>query len=323
MDSSKIITPLMTLFEMTTKDKGEPTYITDLILLNIKSLLPSEGYKGVAIDYRRYAEELKLWKYYRHGENRALINILEELNSNVYWKEKDVTVYPRIMSIILTNTDYSYIKEEVIKNILFTTGNIETLIEGILLSRLFYMNLVNDDNIIEKLKEEVINLKQVEFFDAYEKHYRLPVRQYAGNYKLEFERNKIFALNTLNSAYSNKFKTLEDCIEIMYSEEEAKTIFGQSLKSYEENKVYPDKNYYYSLANYVYLLRTKKIDRESLMIDRYILPDVFSFKEGDEFYHSLLSNAKVIKKKEVNKEILIYLRVKSGNYIFKKKLNLS
>ena len=319
MDSSKIIGPLMALFDVATKGKGGPTHITDLILVNIKSLLPSVDYTRLSIDYRRYTEELKLWKYYRHGENRALINILEGLEPHIYWKEKDDTVYPRIMPIILANTDYSNIKEEVIKNILFTTGNIETLIEGLLLSRLLYMNLLNNHNIIDKLKEEVINFKQDEFLNKYKKDYRLPIDQYQENYKVEFERNKIFALNTLNLAYSNKFKTLEDCIKLMVSEEEAKTIIGQSLKSFGENKTYPDNSYYYSLANYIYLLRSKKINRESLKIEKYILPDVFSFQEGDEFYHSLLNSARVIKKKKVNKEMVVHLRVKSGNYIFKKK----
>lgn len=322
MDFSTTTDPLMAMFEEDLYKNKAPTHITDLIIITIKSLLPSDDYSRVFIDYKRYEEELKLWKYYKHGENRALMNILDSLQSNVYWKEKDDTVYSRIIPIILTNKDYSAIREEVIKNILFTTGNIETLIEGILLSRLLYLNISNASDVIDKIKGEVINLSQFDFLNEYGKYYRIPLEQYEGNFQVDFERDRIFALNTLNFSYSNRFKTLEDCIDVIFNNEEPNTLVGKCLKPNNENRDYKVNSYYYSLSNYIYQLRNGKIDKDALKINKYYLPDIFKFSKGDEFYHSLLKKVKVIEKKKVNNEIIVHLKTKSGEYILKKQLNL-
>ena len=86
MDLEKVINPLMVIFHEDIRKNDGPSHITDLIILTIKSLLPSEDAVRVDIDYNRYNEEIKLWRFYRHGENPSLMNILDGLEPNIYWE---------------------------------------------------------------------------------------------------------------------------------------------------------------------------------------------------------------------------------------------
>ena len=167
MNLERTIFPLMVAFNEDFKKNKGPSHITDLILITIKSLIPSEEYVRVDIDYTRYKEELKLWKYYKNGDNPSLLNILGKLDSVIYWKGKDDTLYYRLIPIILANKNFDFIREEVVKNILFTTGNIELLIEGLLISKLIAYLLNNKSDIIDDLKDEVIHLAQTEFLQKY------------------------------------------------------------------------------------------------------------------------------------------------------------
>src|SRR5690625_2488494 len=107
MEVKKITNPLMVFFNEDFKINNGPSHITDLIILNIKSLITSEDYVSLNIDYNRYLEELKLWRYYKHGKNSSLMNILGNMEPHIYWHHKDDTVYYRILPIILSNKDYS------------------------------------------------------------------------------------------------------------------------------------------------------------------------------------------------------------------------
>lgn len=321
MDLENIFNPLMAAFYEAIQYKKGTSHITDLIIITIKSLLPSEDYVRVNIDYKRYSEEIKLWKYYRHGENSSLMNILKDLDPNIYWADKDDTIYYRIIPIILANKDYSAVKDEVIKNVLYTNGNIEILIETLVLSKLFYLLISKEEDIIIKLKEEVINLSQTEFLDNYKDSFRISVEEYRGNYKVEFEQNKIFALNTLNRIYSQKFKVLEDCIEV-YTNQEAGTMalgkIAESFKDTNYSKKIDLDSYYKELGIYIYKLRKGRINPEVLKIDKYYLPDIFQLELGQTFYHSLLSKSKIIRKEKIGSRIIVEIESKSGIYRFTK-----
>lgn len=319
MDLERVIHPLMVTFNEDIKKNNGPSHITDLVILTIKSLIPSEEAVRVDIDYIRYEEEIKLWKYYRHGENPSLMNILGKVAPQIYWNGKDDTLYYRLLPIILANKDFGSIKQEVIKNILFTTGNIEVLIEGLLLSKLIYYLINGKENILNGLKEEIINFSQTEFLEEYREIFRISLEGYEGKYPIEFEQNKIYALNTLNLSFSRRFKTLEDCLKILLNKEKANTILGKSIEFYVHNKANNEfklDSYYYNLANYIYNMRNGRIDPKLLKIDKYNLPDIFKFQEGEVFFHSLLNKSKVIKRQDLNGKIIIYLKTKSGIYRF-------
>ncbi len=80
-----------------------------------------------------------------------------------------------------------------------------------------------EEKIVGKLKEEIINLSQIEYIEEYEKYYRIPINEYTGNFKISFEQKKISALNILNASYSKDFQVLEDCLKALNSQENGKT----------------------------------------------------------------------------------------------------
>lgn len=317
MNLERTIFPLMVAFNEDFKKNKGPSHITDLILITIKSLIPSEEYVRVDIDYTRYKEELKLWKYYKNGDNPSLLNVLGKLDSVIYWKGKDDTLYYRLIPIILANKNFDFIREEVVKNILFTTGNIELLIEGLLISKLIAYLLNNKSDIIDDLKDEVIHLAQTEFLQKYKPFFRAPFEEYPGNFSVEFEQNRIFALNTLNSVFSPKYKALERAIRALDAKRDSDRILDVIVAYYKDSK--EDYNiqldrYYFQLGQYIYNLRNGRIDPKLLKIDKYHLPDIFQFKEGDVFYHSLLNRSQVIKREDLHNKTIIHLKTKSGIY---------
>lgn len=318
----KDIKLLMAIFEEDIKKYGRASHISDLTLLTIKSLMPSEDSTKVKLDYKRYREEFKLWKFYKHGDNKALLNVMNgknEINSKLYWLAEDNSAYPRVIPIILANKDYSIIKNQVLENILFTTGNIETLIEGLLISKLIYLLTVDEGNIIEKLKAEVIELSQIDFIERFKESFRMPLETYQGNFSADFERNKINALTLLNSLKSNKFHILLDCLFVLLEKKSAETSIGKVIEVYLRDDFIGDfesKDYFEELGVYIQRLREGEVPRKNLRIDKYYLPDIFQIEEGKIFYHSLLNKSKIIKREMKNNKKISYVSTKSGIYKF-------
>ncbi len=317
MTLKKIKNFLLTIFnEDYLQNNREYSYITQIIIITIKSLMPSANLVGSQIDYKRYEKELELWYYYRNGDNISLLNSISYLDEIIYWEEIDDTAYRRVTPIVLANSEWSIIKEEVIKNILYTTGNISTLLEGMLLSKILYL-LMKDENmdVLEALKEETINFSQTDFIEKYSKFYKVPIKKYPGNYAVEFERNKISMINILNGMENSEFSTIKD---ILLNKEN--TYYGKAIQNLKNIKKHPEyEDYFYEdMCDYLYKLRKGQIRPETLKIKKYYLPDIFNLDTGDEFFHSLLNNSKVLKKEEGRDKILVYVKSKSGVYKFYK-----
>ena len=320
MEYEKIYNTMIVAFAEDLEDNGERSYITDLTIISIKSLVPSKKYVKVNIDYNRYNEEIKLWQYYRNGDNPSLLNLFQNIDPEIYWEGIDDSVYSRILPIVVVNTDFDNIREEIIKNLLFTTGNIEILIEVILISKMIFLLINNSENIIEELKGEIINFSQLEFERNYRKHYRISINEYRKNYIVDFEQKKIFALNILNSSPAPGFNTLKDCLKVLLSNGIARTTMGKCIKVLLDNNIgeIDIDDYYKELIFYLDRLRNGKIVPEALEIEKYYLPDIFQFNQGQVFFHSLLNKCLVINKEEIGNDTIVDLDTKSGIYRFKK-----
>ena len=319
MDEINIEKLLTCLFNEDYINNGEHNYISQLAVIIIKSLMPMTDEEAVRIDYTRFIEELRLWVYYRNKENPSLLNIQGRMDSKIYWDEKDNSIISRVIPLVLANNKYEIIEEEVIKNVLFTTGNLEALLEWISIVYLLYLVIQKEDNIIDKLKENIIGFSQIEFLNKYEKYYKLGIKEYPGNFKVEFEREKIHLLNTLNGIYNNRYNDLLDCLDVMDSRE-PKYLMGNILyKSLlKEDIEYNLPKFYLELAEYIIRLRKSRIDPAYLRIKEYILPDIFSFNEGEVFFHSLLKESKVIKKEVRDNAFTSLVQTRTGMYLFKK-----
>ncbi|SHF12736.1 hypothetical protein SAMN02745784_02903 [Tissierella praeacuta DSM 18095] len=319
MDKVSLEGLLLSLFEEDFNKNNNYSYISQLTIINIKSLIPMLNEEAVRVDYIRFLEEFKLWLSYRIGDNPSLINSQGRVNTNIYWKEYDDSIIGRIIPLILANQKYEVIEEEVIKNILFTTGNFQTLFETVSIVHLLYLIIENEDSIIDKIKENIIGFSQINYINKYGEYYRVEIEKYNGNFKVDFEREKIHLLNTLNDIGNNRYSNLEDTIKVL-GKEEPKTFIGKILYGflYNRNKEWNIPKFYINLSKYIIDLRKSRIDPDKLRIKEYILPDVFSFNKGEIFFHSLLRESKVIKKEVKDSTLTSLIQTKTGMYLFRR-----
>lgn len=310
---------LLDLFQEDYSEEKRYSYISQLAIITTKSLIPMIDEEGVRIDYTRFLEEFKLWLSYRIGENSSLLNAQGRVAPNLYWNDKDDSIISRVIPLVLANQRYEIIEEETIKNVLFTTGNLITLFETISIAYLLYLVLLDEDNVIDKLKENIIGFSQTDYMNKYKKYYRIEIENYPGNFKVEFEREKIHQLNFLNGINNNRYSNLDDIVKVL-DKEDPKTFIGKVLYGflYDSNKECNLPRFYISLGEYLISLRKSRIDPDKLKIKEYILPDVFSFNEGEVFFHSLLRESKVIKKEVKDYILTSLIQTKTGMYLFKR-----
>lgn len=320
---------LLDLFKEDYSKEKRYGYVSQLAIATIKSLIPMMNEEAIRIDYTRFQEEFKLWLYYRLGENPSLLNTHGRINPSVYWDRKDDSIISRIIPIVLSNQRYEIVEEESIKNILFTTGNLQTLFE--MVSIAYLLNEVTSNSVnpeasdsfkvllTDKLKGNIIGFSQTDYIDKYKEYYKIEIESYNGNFKVDFEREKIHLLNLLNGINNKRYPNLEDALGVL-DKEEPKTFIGNILYSFLYNTAeeYKLPKFYISLGEYIISLRKSRIDPEKLKIKEYILPDIFSFKEGDVFFHSLLKEAKVIKKEVKDSTLTSLIQTKTGMYLFKR-----
>lgn len=297
-------------------DNEEKRYISEVTIITIKSLLPQENEIGNRINYDRLEKEMELWYYYRQGDNASLLNSIHLNNADVYWNEFDDSIYIRLTPIVFSNNNWDIIREEILKYILFTTGNISTILEGLMVSKILFLIINNNEEMVDELKCEIINFSQSEFLEKFSQYFRVPVEKYPKNFSIEFERKRIALINILNGIGSNEFSILQESLRTVQNNIEAEyNIFSKALYSIKNPiSAKEDMRIYENFCDYLCKLNKGRIEPSLLAIDKYYLPNIFSFKEGEEFYHSLLSKCKVLKKEETK----VVLKTKSGIYEFKR-----
>ncbi|MGF7060760.1 hypothetical protein [Brassicibacter mesophilus] len=310
---------------------GQWTYVVELMIITAKSLIPSMDKCGTIIDYNRFNEELKLWTYYRHGKSELLLNAACSKNDENYWTNIDDSINSRIVPIVAANECWDVIIDEVITNVLFTSGNINTLLESIMLSKLLYLlfesNNRTPEDIISHLKEEIIRLSQKQFLIEYQEFFRLPIEKYSGNYSIDFERNRIDIISLLNGvANKDKYYTLSNCLDIInraIDMDDRQSFFinginGLILNTVESNEI-KDREFIQSLCSYLIKLRKGRIASERLTKSSYNNVDIFSYSKGDVFVHPLLNKCMVVNRREKSNMIISYINSKSGIYRFLKR----
>lgn len=295
--------------------KGNYGYLSDMSTVAIKSLMPTETKLEVNINYERYLKEMELWLQYRSDYNKSLFKI-KNINSNIYWNEKDDSIIARILPIVLSNDEFRI--NEIIKNVLFTTGNLESLFEGIALGRVLYGLVEGESSPLEMTKELIIHYSQIDFLEEFNKCYRISLKEYPGSYKVDFEKTRIELLNLLNGIVGNSFNQLNSLIKVLDGQK-GTGIMENILRTYiDPNKEINISQTFINFGNYLENLKDGNIEPENLYIEKYETPDIFEFEIGDRFYHSLLNNCEVVSKIEENNNIKSIIKTKSGIYEFKK-----
>lgn len=316
--------PVMSAYE-----ENQWSYITEIMILTIKSLKPSLKDDGNIIDYKRFKSELELWTSYRHGMNKNLLHGINARFDENYFKEIDESIYPRVAVITLANQNWEAVKSEIIKNILFTSGNIELILESLLLARILFSVLKNKDfeyeKILEELKYESINLSQVELSN-YDEFYRVSKDKYDKDYKIDFERTRIQLITLLNGIeLDDKFFTLRTCLEALKNKEQNEVencnsfftcgLLGIINGEAESNEI-KDIRFLESLCSYIAKLRKGRIDIDGLDLTKHVSIDIFSYNENEMFSHPLLNQSKVIYKGQRENFEVAYVQTRTGIYRF-------
>nr|WP_300005101.1 hypothetical protein [Tissierella sp.] len=305
---------LLNIFQEDKSKNEAHTVFSQLAMITIKSLMPSDKTIGNTIDYKRFEEELKLLRYYKLD---AYNHFKRNLDETEYFNYKDKTLYSRILPIILSNKDYGIVEEEVIKNIIYTTGNIETLLEGLTISKVLFLAIEDGQNLLEALKQYIINLSQVEYLEKYRDLYQYDLLKNDVNFEVSFERERVSLITLLHGIDMGKFKDVKDILKVLEGEE-AKTSLGRIIfNSIKEKPLeYDMEDSYERMGDYILKLRNSRIDPDALKIERYELPDIFKFEEGEVFFHSLLNHSKVIKKETKDDSLISLIQTRAGMYLF-------
>lgn len=304
---------LLSLF--TIENDRKPS-LEDITYITIKSLIPNKTYNTVQVDYNRYRKELDLFKEYNRKSYDIFENIVTNKNDfRLYYKRFDDFAYLRIIPIILSNTDLEVILDEVIKNVLYFSGNIENLFTWIFYTIYIYNSNFEKQDLIKYMKDYFININQIKYFNKYKEYYKVPLRNIT-SYKIEFERVRLDIINLLNLNKSNnkilnellnydvKGKLKLDPIKVLYKEIDYNKLNKTQI----------------ALNDYILKLKLGKINREHLLIYNYVLPDIFKFNKGEKFYHSLLGNCIVIKKEVRNNILTSIVSGKMKVYEFRRDL---
>ncbi|KNF07502.1 hypothetical protein CLPU_16c00580 [Gottschalkia purinilytica] len=307
-------------------EKDQWSYIVEILIIAIKSLVPNIQKDGNIIQYDRFEKELDLWRFYKHGYNNSLKELVNKTYKN-YWENSDDSIYSRIIPIVFANENWNVIKEEIIKNILYSTGSIEALLEGVALSKFLYTIITYKDycyeQIIDEIKQQIIKLSIKEILEN--DYYKISIKEYPGNYIIEFERSRIDLLNILNKVSNkDKFNILKYSIDLIEKDSLEKVdinnFFISGLRGTLENSVMThnikDKDFINNLCTYLFKLRKGRIDPKALNIRDSNSQNIFEYKKGDVFSHILLNKCLVLHKSETDKLTLSYIKTKSGIYRF-------
>jgi hypothetical protein len=251
-----------------------------LFIITCKSL--KYRHTGIGIDYNRYNEEIKLLKYYINGNNRAL----EEFFNGTVGKHEDDSVVFRIIPLIIVNENFDFIEEEVVKNVILTTNNSKSLLDGLIYSYTLFNYLKNDEIEFKKIKDNIIRFSIKKYMNSY--------KSIDKKYILNFEKDRV--------------KLLEEMDKILIE-------IKNKIKSKKGNIEDKKDDYQKIIINFSdYLTNIKKgtVSIESFSKDSS--NNKIKITEGNVFDHYLLGKSKVVKRDKSE----FYIKTKYGLFKFRK-----
>lgn len=171
------------------KEMGQWSDLTELLLIQTKSLMDLKEKARVTVDEARLFDELKYWRNYRNGRvPTTLLYSMENLGRGEdYWKDKRGYGYSRIVSLLLANKNYNYAIAEIYNQIVRFNRHPQVIISGLLLARTLYLLLEQEyelQELIAELKGYLMDLRLRQLEDNFNE----AVTQ---AYILQFEREKV------------------------------------------------------------------------------------------------------------------------------------
>lgn len=271
---SKIYSLLINSYEDNFGDKI-PDIDLQLFLISAKSLIPFEDKIGCYFDIERYEKELELFKLYKNGEDEVLDNYF--INSKLSTIE-DNLLEAKIVPIVIANTNWDILINEVLKAVTVFTFNINTLLNAIIVSSVIDVYLNNNntdyDDIYEITKDRIIDFSLKEFSEKN----NIIVTKF--NF-IEFEKERIQLItkNIINDEIRNKYKSINYIL------------YNKSIATIENENLSVLNNF----STYLYKLRKGIISPDKLKLPDVNIPEFKEFLKYPTFSHPLLGKCKVVK----------------------------
>ena len=326
-------------------ERGQWSYITQLMLINCKCLVDNKEKRQVTVDYKRMIDEIKLWNYYRCGNPKNYIYKLKlgkkYYEDEFYWNDKRGEAFSRIFPIALANKNFNTAQEEVYKNIIYINRHPQVVLSGLLLLRAINFLLGNKmfekNEIIDELKDYIIQLQLKDLEECINS-------QLPNNYKIKFEQEKINYLIDLDRAknidnYSDHIldsknifisslihfiKLYEDqgsnSMLFEFKEKEIQVItyglISLSNKKYElDIAEIKDVNFIKNMEAYLFKLREYEVGKLGFLKNDNSI-DLFNLDKGAILKHPLLNNIRIKDKKQYPSYVELIVESKSGEYKF-------
>lgn len=275
---SKIYNLLNYCYEDSIEDKFAGLEF-QLFLLSTKSLIPFENKIGCELDINRYRNEMEVFRYYKNGNDDTISYYSD--NSKPSNMEDELLEY-KIIPIIISNTDWETLIEEVMKIVILYSYNEHTILNSIILSSVvfeyFYSNTLDIDSIKSKTNNRLIEFSLKEFI---EKKLGLQINK---KNLIDFEKERINLIlknNCISEGLLIKFKVLQHIIN--------NSIASKML----------DKDNEIILNNFVaYILKLRKgtVNPEKLICSLELKSDFKEYLKSSSFMHPLLGKCIVIKR---------------------------
>lgn len=325
-------------------ERGQWSYITQLMIINCKCLLDHGEKNKVTIDYKRIFEEIKLWSYYRCGMPSNYIVKLELGKSyytdEFYWNDKVGEGLARIIPIALVNKNFNAAQEEVYKNLVYINRHAQVLLSGLLLLRTthFLLNYKGFDKnqLLDELKNYLMQLQLTELEKnmngALPSNYRIKFEQEKINYLMDLDRVKSLTIVPKSADSKNIFLSSLLCFFCLWE----KTENEGSCLEFKGKEVYAvaygllaltdkkqdldlesikDYNFIKNMGEYLVKLREYEVEKSPFVKENENI-DIFSLNKGDIAKHPLLNHIRIHKRTQLNNYLEIIVESKSGFYKF-------
>ena len=256
-----------------------------LFILSVKSLIPYEDRVGCMFDAERYIKEMDIFAYYKNGNDDAVDFYLK---NGTYSDLKDELLEYKIIPLIIANTDYYVLLDEVMKIVLLFTSNHNSIIDAVIISSVIYEYLgkdsVDSDFIMTRTKERIIEFSLREYLEKNKLIYA------DKSYVIDFEKLRIKYLLNDNSLSEHlmQYKSLQFIINKLYDEKSSQ-VGNEALLD--------------SFSSYLMKIRKGTLNPEKLRIKERKYKDLKEFLKNEEFVHPLLGKCTVVRRNE--KEIII------------------
>ncbi len=269
-----------------------PNLDYQLFTMSMRSMLPFENKVGCEFDENRYIDEVKTLRYYINGEDKLVINKIKQSTTMTIY---DSLLEYKIIPIIISNSIWDNIINEVLKCLVFYTYCKESILEAIVLSSVLHEYIEN--NCIDKTqlhnltKQRIIEFSLKDFFMD---KFSLPIKS---AYNVGFERERIF--------YIMKENILD--IDSLLDKKIISYVLNEDLHNNDilENS----NNNTLNLSTYLYKLRKGLIDPRKI---KYNSNDELELRNKivqGSFSHPILGKCQVLQRTE--NEMII--KTKTGN----------